>query len=150
MPRNFSWLEVNRLAGSSCPTSELEIRSLIGVGIRHLVTLSVEAQPPPSIKLPSALVHTVIPVRDRKGAQVSDFEQFFELCDQVRDSEGGAVCVHCRSGRGRTGMFLAAYLMKYKDLAADKAIAVVRATRPHSIETREQEQALQQLRVEKD
>lgn len=144
MPRNFSWLEVNRLAGSSCPTSELEIRSLIGVGIQHLVTLSVEAQPP--IQLPEALAHTVIPITDRKGAKMSDFKQFFELCDQTRKS--GAVCVHCRSGRGRTGMFLAAYLMKYKDLAADQAIATVRSTRPHSIETREQEEALRQLRVE--
>jgi len=144
LPRNFSWLEVNRLAGSSCPTSELEILSLIGVGIKHLVTLSVEAQPP--LQLPDVLAHTVIPIMDRKGAKMSDFKQFFELCDKTRKS--GAVCVHCRSGRGRTGMFLAAYLMKYKDMAADQAIAVVRSTRPHSIETREQEEALRQLRVE--
>jgi len=143
LPRNFSWLEVNLLAGSSCPTSELELCGLAGIGIAYLVTLSAEALPP---ACPRHVQHLLLPVPDRKGASAGEFEQFFQLCDQA-SAEGRAVCVHCRGGRGRTGMFLAAYLIKYRGKTAEQAIQLVRAARPYSIETREQEQALHELQT---
>lgn len=45
--------------------------------------------------------------------------------------------VHCAAGLGRTGTFAAALLHSH-GIAADAAIAMVRATRPGAIETPEQ------------
>lgn len=144
LPRNFSWLVVNRLAGSACPSSELELMSLQGVNIGHVITISPEMSPPPCIQTMVGLRWTVIPVPNFKAANIQDFEQFFrviELCFE----EDLSVLVHCASGRGRTGMFLAAYLIKYQGLTAQQAIERVRDLRPRSIETREQENKLKTL-----
>eukprot|EP00088_Acartia_fossae_P019032 TRINITY_DN2103_c0_g1_i7.p1 TRINITY_DN2103_c0_g1~~TRINITY_DN2103_c0_g1_i7.p1 ORF type:complete len:176 (-),score=27.84 TRINITY_DN2103_c0_g1_i7:368-895(-) len=157
LPANFSWMKVNRLAGSARPTSELELRSLVGVGIRDLVTLSPDAKPPPCVVRIPSLRWTVIPVQNFHGATPEQFQTFFDICDKAgidkdleeeRVSDGGGpsgVLVHCYGGNGRTGMFLAAFLMKYNQMSAADAIQAVRSVRPRSVETRKQEQALAEL-----
>jgi len=144
LPANFSWLQVNELAGSSCPVSELELRSLAKLGIGYIVTLSPECVPPPCLNTMKTLTHILIAVADTCGGSLEDFRYFFRICDKA-ESEKKGVLVHCRKGRGRTGMFLAAFLMKYKDMEAMKAIETVRSLRPYSIETRKQELCLIQL-----
>lgn len=141
LPRNFSWIQVNQLAGSCCPQSELELRTLVGLRIHYIVTLSPECLPPPCLRTYTTLEHTVIAVPDRRGATIQDFEHFFRICNAARREDKG-VLVHCRSGRGRTGMFIAAFFIKYKDMDAVTATATVRSMRPCSIETKEQELAL--------
>jgi atypical dual specificity phosphatase len=54
---------------------------------------------------------------------------------------GQRVAVHCGGGLGRTGTLLACYLV-HEGLSASEAIARVRAARPGSIETPEQEGAV--------
>ena len=54
-----------------------------------------------------------------------------------------AVGVHCGAGMGRTGTFLAAYLVS-QGMTAHDAIAEVRRLRPGSIETPAQERAVAQ------
>jgi protein-tyrosine phosphatase len=56
-------------------------------------------------------------------------------------SRGVRVAVHCGAGLGRSGTLLAAYLVS-QGAAPDAAIADVRAARPGSIETDEQEAAV--------
>ena len=146
LPTNLSWLVVNKLAGSACPQSELELRSLPGINITHVVTLSPEAKPPNCItKIPN-LKWTIIPIENFQGATIEDFNTFFQLLasdnDVASGEKNGATLVHCKSGRGRTGMFLAAYLMRFHGMSAAESIADVRAKRPHSIETKAQEDRL--------
>ena len=45
---------------------------------------------------------------------------------------GKRVYVHCRAGRGRSAMAVAAYLMKYRNLNAQQAMNFVKARRPVS------------------
>ena len=52
------------------------------------------------------------------------------------------VCVHCRMGRGRTGVMLACYLIKYYCQHPSTAILNVRLKRPGSVETYGQEYAV--------
>ncbi|CAI5513721.1 unnamed protein product [Closterium sp. Naga37s-1] len=49
------------------------------------------------------------------------------------------VAVHCHAGLGRTGLVIACYLVAANSLSAADAVAVVRAMRPGSLQTRKQE-----------
>jgi atypical dual specificity phosphatase len=58
------------------------------------------------------------------------------VTEEIR--HGGRVVVHCHAGYGRTGTFLACCLVA-EGYAPEKAIDLVRAARPGSLETNEQE-----------
>ena len=53
-----------------------------------------------------------------------------------------AVGVHCRMGRGRTGVMAACYLVRFHGKTPERAIVEIRRHRPYSIETYEQERAV--------
>lgn len=54
--------------------------------------------------------------------------RFCEIVESVPD--GGAVAVHCKAGLGRTGVLIAAYLMKHYGYSANEAVGWLRICRP--------------------
>jgi len=60
------------------------------------------------------------------------------------NEQGLGVGLHCSAGLGRTGAVLACYFIS-KGLTAVNAIARVRRLRPGSIETTEQEEAVEEF-----
>jgi atypical dual specificity phosphatase len=150
-PVGFSWILDGRLAGLSDPRTggmdeEQDFAWVLNYlhkhGVRMLVTLT--ADPLDGEIVEGAGIHPVhIPVHDFKAPKVSQLEKFAKLADRYLDA-GDAVAVHCTAGMGRTGTFLAAYLVAH-GTPAKEAIDEVRRLRPGSIETEEQEAVIYAL-----
>jgi len=144
LPRNFSWLRVNQIAGCACPNSEMQLRALVSNGIKCLVTLEKTGGcglPPPCVNSIQGLHWVNIPIKEFSGPSLSDFLEFINICDKARDT-GRAVAVHCWMGRGRTGTMLAAYLINYEGKSSREATKEIRLLRTGSVETRDQERSL--------
>ena len=90
---------------------------LVGLGVTHLVTLSMDTPPPAAIRGIRGLRSTVIPIKEFRGPRVDELIKFNELVSKEL-GDRGQVAVHCRMGRGRTGTVLAAYMMAQDGLSA--------------------------------
>lgn len=140
-PYNFSWVEPGRICASAWPQTLANVTFLKSEGVGHIVTLSREKRPPGGTTELGVQCH-LIDVPEFLAPTMKQIDNFIGICDWSR-SAGVAVCVHCRMGRGRTGTMLACYLVKFYNKTPQEAIAQIRQMRPYSIETREQEYAVE-------
>lgn len=153
--QSFSWLIDGVIAGSGVPgrlfipaagyTShpreklENDLRFLREQGIRAI--LSLTEQP-----LDGETVRTFgfdalhVPIFDMSAPRMDQVERALTFIERA-ERQARPVLVHCTVGRGRTGTMLACYLVR-KGAGAETAIRQVRARRPGSIETFDQEQAV--------
>jgi atypical dual specificity phosphatase len=136
---NFGWLVPGELAGSARPMSDDALGALAAQGIRALVSLTEEPLPAAALRAADLeAVHLPVadfaaPTREQIAAAVAAIDRFV--------AAGRPVVVHCAAGLGRTGTILACALVS-RGQGAPAAIAAVRAARPGSIETPEQEAAV--------
>jgi atypical dual specificity phosphatase len=133
----FDWLEPDRLAACANPAyGEAVVSRLREERIQLLVNLHERADSP---QLEMDSVH--LPVPDFTAPTQEQLEQGVATITEAL-ARGQRVAVHCGAGLGRTGTLLACYLVSREGVSPDEAIARVRAARPGSIETDEQEQAI--------
>jgi len=141
--RGFSWIEQGRIAGMPKPGDwsriEDDLAFLKAQGIRLLFTLT-ESPLDSDLLARYDIVSVHLPVADFTPPDLTQLSQFVQEA-RVALGKNKAVGVHCRAGIGRTGTFLAAWLIANGSDAAS-AISQVRRLRPGSIETREQEKVL--------
>jgi len=136
---NFGWLVPGELAGSARPMSDDALAALAAQGVRAVISLTEEPLPAAALRAADlAAVHLPVadftpPTQEQIAAAVAAIERFV--------AAGRPVAVHCAAGLGRTGTILACALVS-RGPAAPAAIAAVRAARPGSIETPEQEAAV--------
>lgn len=138
-PHGFSWVDEPHLAALARPTSYEELAWLRSQGIDLLVSLTEE--PPQTRWVNEAglfMVHE--PVADMQAPAQDQLDRCVSAILKANESHFGAA-VHCGAGLGRTGVVLACYFVQ-KGLGANNAIARVRRTRPGSIETDEQSDAI--------
>ena len=142
----FSWVIDNRLAGMPRPGRSgalaIDLAFLAERGIELLVSVT-ETPPNPEVIAEHGIDLLHLPVRDFTAPTIAQLRTFLSRATPVIE-QGGAVVVHCGAGKGRTGTFLAAYLIGQGRTPA-RAIARIRELRPGSIETPEQEQVLVDL-----
>ena len=134
---NFSWLLEGSLAGAQGPVNRrdlmfLKLRDIAAVIRMEEDTISAEAL---------ELADLYEPVPDFTAPQIDQIDRMCQFIDQQIESWDHPVVVTCKAGLGRTGTVLACYLV-YVGYTAENAIDFVRSQRPGSIESREQEEAV--------
>jgi len=137
-PRNFSWVEQSKIAGMACPSTQSNIQWLKGQNIGLIISLTEESLGGNNFDT-NGIEVLHLPIQDFQVPTHEQIDNFIQRADQVM-AEGKAVVAHCRAGIGRTGTILACWLAAKKGMSGDDAIAKVRELRPHSVETRQQEQ----------
>jgi atypical dual specificity phosphatase len=140
MPRNFSWLLPDEIAGMARPASAVsDFEFLRELGIDAIVSLT---EHPLHIALIEefGFEYKHVPIVDLTAPSLEQIEEFVQFATKIRQ-EGKKLVVHCGAGIGRTGTMLACYLV-HKGYTAQRAIEEVRRKRPGSIETLAQEEII--------
>jgi atypical dual specificity phosphatase len=140
MPSGFTWVDKPHLAALARPSSGEDLAWLRRNGIDVLVTLTEDPVPREWVN-DAGLLAVNVPVPDMEPP--TD-RQLDHLLDTIRraNASGMGVAVHCGAGLGRTGTVLAAYFV-HQGLKAKEAVAKVRDLRPGSVETADQELAVE-------
>lgn len=143
MAYRFTWILPDLLAAMACPGYFTELSAdldhLAHEGIRHIVTLT---ENPLDLPPEDTFVSHHLPVVDFAAPENPQVLRFCQLVDQA-EKDGEAVMVHCLAGIGRTGTFVAAYLMWREGLTARQALSRVRAIRREYVQSVPQEAYLE-------
>ncbi|CAG0901809.1 unnamed protein product [Cyprideis torosa] len=138
-PINFSWIAHGLLCAFANPYLPSHVNFLLKLPLGILITMSPESQPPDYLKEKVQWVPMFVMVM--RAPSLAQIDQFLKIVDSAQ-AEGKIVGVHCFAGKGRTGVLLAAYLIKYQNFPPSEAIDVLRAYRPGSLESQEQVDAV--------
>ncbi len=140
-PPGFSWVDQPRLAALAHPRSAEDLHWLRRNGIDVLVTLTEDPLPRNWVNDAGVLAVSV-PVPDMEAPSARQLDHILATIRRANDS-GMGVAIHCAAGLGRTGTVLAVYLVA-GGLPARAALIQVRNLRPGSVETLDQERAIEQ------
>lgn len=139
-PPGFTWVDPPHLAALARPLGGEDLRWLRRNGIDVLISLT-ESPLPRHWLNDAGMLAVSVPVPDM--APPTD-RQLDHVIGTIRkaNATGMGVAIHCAAGLGRTGTVLAAYFVA-SGMPAREAILKVRDIRPGSVETAEQERAIE-------
>lgn len=141
MPPGFSWIDRPRLAALARPRSADDLLWLRRNGIDVLVSLTENPLPRNWLN-DAGLLAVPVPVPDMEAPSQRQLDHVLATVKRAHGS-GMGVAIHCAAGLGRTGTVLAAYFVG-TGLTARDALRKVRELRPGSVETLDQERAIEQ------
>ena len=131
------WLIPGKLAGRPGPNErpwDAEVLQSAGIGAVLSVNNGISVNPDDF--LARGMAYARIPFSGNAPPMLDDLEicvnalpRAYEFVSREIDA-GKAVMVHCTSGKDRTGLLLAYYLMRTTGVAPDDAIRQVRVVRP--------------------
>jgi atypical dual specificity phosphatase len=136
--RGLSFVQ-DTLAGLARPRVE-DLPFLVEQKIAVLISLTT-IPPDPAAVLAAGIEPVHLPIEDFCAPTYEQQVTFVQTVARARE-QGLRVGVHCAAGLGRTGTMLATWLVA-EGLPAEQAIAQIRRLRPGSIETAEQEAAVE-------
>ncbi len=141
-PTAFSWVEKPQLAALARPSSLEDMQWLRQQGVEVLISLTEDPLPRHWVN-EAGLLGVHVPMVDMEAPTPEQLDRVVKTIGRALERKL-PVAIHCGAGMGRTGVVLAAWLVT-KGLTAENAIARVRRLRPGSVETEEQERAVEEF-----
>jgi atypical dual specificity phosphatase len=140
--RAFDWLIPEQLAACVDPVAGVQAAEQLRAGRVTLLINLYERPDPPELleRLGAETLH--LPVHNSDAPTQAQLDRGIAAIREAL-AAGRRVAVHCGAGLGRSGTLLAAYLVS-EGRGAEEAIQRVRAARPGSIETLQQEAAVRE------
>ncbi|CAN6456823.1 unnamed protein product [Victoria cruziana] len=143
------WDEIDEFLLLGAVPFPKDVPRLKELGVGGVITLneSYETLVHTSLYKDHGIKHLEIPTRDYLFAP-----SYANICRAVDFIHNNASCgmstyVHCKAGRGRSTTVVLCYLMEYKNMTPDTALAFVRSSRPRVLLARSQWQAVQEFGV---
>ena len=138
-PPGFTWVDKPHLAALALPESAEDLGWLRRNGVDVIISLTENPVARHWVNEAGLMVVNV-PVPDMEPPTDRQLDHLLDTIRKANAAKMG-VAVHCGAGLGRTGTVLAAYLVT-RGMSPREAIAKVRELRPGSVETAEQEWAV--------
>jgi len=134
--KHVFWLRKGKIAGRSGPNSDIwDLNEVKANGIAAILSVNHGDAVHESMLSCLGIAYANIPMSS--NAPVRDGDREFCLANLPKAMEFirekmmiGPVLIHCRSGKDRTGMVLAAYLIEFEGYDVEKAMEEVIAVRP--------------------
>lgn len=139
-PLNLSWIREGELAVSGRPQGLQDLLRLREAGVDAVVSMTPRANSPSDFD-ECGLAWLHVPLEDFTAPSLEQIRAFVEFVQGQR-ALGRATLVHCSAGLGRSGTMAACYLVA-RGLDPGSALEEIRVLRPGSVETNEQEKAVQ-------
>jgi len=134
--KHVYWLRIGQIAGRTGPNTHMwDPDELKSNGISAILSVNNGEAVHESLLASLGIAYANIPMSSNAPARKGDFEHCLENLPKamrfIRENiPNGAVLIHCRSGKDRTGMVMAAFLIEFEGYHVVQAMDEVLAVRP--------------------
>lgn len=134
--KHVFWLRMGKIAGRSGPNSDMwDLNEVKANGIAAILSVNHGDAVHESLLSSLGIAYSTIPMSSNAPARDGDREYCLANLPKamgfIRENvDKGPVLIHCRSGKDRTGMVLAAYLIEFEAYDVKQAMEEVIAVRP--------------------
>ena len=134
--QHIFWLREGKIAGRSGPNTDVwDLEEIKAGGISAILSVNSGEAVHETLLTSLGIAYANIPMSSNAPARDGDREICLEniprAMDFIRENlQYGPVLIHCRAGKDRTGMVMAAYLIEFEGHDAKTAMDTVIEARP--------------------